>query len=397
MDADQREEPALESGPGRRLQEARKAANLTLVDVAAQLHLDTTTIEALEQDDYGKLPAPAFVRGYLRSYARLLDLAPGPVVNAYDSRGFEPPALVADISTSTQAQGESSDLPWRMMTYLVIAVVVTLVVLWWRNNMNDPFSILVGGEQPAEVTLPPVADGGADTSLDFQNRVRPEETAPLAGEPLPVPGADDPAEETVVPGEPPPVAVDAPQPAADRPLPEPAAPARETVTAEPLAPPPDTAQAPLETPPAPAPAVEQSLAANAPAAVTPPAEAPAPTQPAAGTAPANAASDAPPAPAGPAATASLSLDFAHDSWVEVYDAAGERLFFGMARSGRELDLEGRLPIRVLLGYARDIRVEYNGQLLDYSPYVNRGIARFTLGADGIRGDVEAAGTATPAE
>ena len=98
--------------------------------------------------------------------------------------------------------------------------------------------------------------------------------------------------------------------------------------------------------------------------------------------------------AAPVVAGKLQLVFKHDSWVEVYDRTGARLYFGMARAGREMDLGGELPLKVLLGYARDIRVEYNGQLLDYAPFVNRGIARFVIGADGISAEPDASAGAS---
>ena len=364
-----------EIGPGRRLHEARRAANLSLIDVAAQLHLDTSTIESLERDDYARLPAPAFVRGYLRAYARLLSMAPEPVVAAYDSRGFEPPPLVADISSGSQSQAESSDLPWRLMTYLVAAAVVTLVVVWWRNNMNDPFSVLdnmVGIEKPAVID-----SRSADTSVLYQTPApladvsrpamepatpqAPEETSRTSDAAAPLMELAEVAADTAAPA----------QPVAEMPAPTVVIPAE---TAAPIEAP-ATAVASLD--PAPAPAVQP---APEPAATEPVAE--------------PAGSTAGPVPDMPVA-GRLELAFTHDSWVEVYDAAGERVFFGMARAGRELDLTGNLPLKVLLGYARDIRVEYNGGLLDYAPFVNRGIARFTIGADGVHGEPDAAvGTPT---
>ncbi len=376
---------AIESGPGQRLHDARRAASLSVADVAAQLHLDATTIEALERDDYAKLPAPAFVRGYLRSYARLVNLAPEPVVAAYSSRGFEPPALVADISSGSQGQSESTDLPWRLMTYLIAGVVVTLVVMWWRSNMGDPFSVIddvIGIGEPVSAERTPAAD----TSLAYQvpaapatapaTAAAPAGDAPAAPATGTVSGAAAPASpptfqsapafQSVVvasgsqPGKA--AGADGPAPAAEA---VPAASGQGTVQ-----PPQPTVTASAST--------QTTSSPEVPAAAT--------TAPS-GSAPAPAAgTPEPTAPASAAAPGELRLAFTHDSWLEVYDARGERLFFGMARAGRDMNLRGTPPLRVLLGYARDIRVEYNGRLLDYAAFVNRGIARFIVTADGIRGE-----------
>lgn len=67
-----------------------------------------------------------------------------------------------------------------------------------------------------------------------------------------------------------------------------------------------------------------------------------------------------------------------DSWVEVFDARGERLFMSLARAGEVLSLAGTAPFSVLLGYAQGVSVEFNGHPFDPSPYSRSGIARFTL-------------------
>ena len=124
---------AVEDGsesPGRRLREARTAARLSQDDVAVRLRLDRRVVDALERDDHRSLPEPTFVRGYLRSYARLLGLPAGPIVEAYDREGHTPPGLVADLSRRQEVR--SSDPPVRLMTYVVVAALVTLGVLWWR-------------------------------------------------------------------------------------------------------------------------------------------------------------------------------------------------------------------------------------------------------------------------
>lgn len=59
---------------GRILAEKRKEWELTVQEVASSLNLGAETIEALEADDYTDLPGTTFVKGYIRSYAKLLQL-----------------------------------------------------------------------------------------------------------------------------------------------------------------------------------------------------------------------------------------------------------------------------------------------------------------------------------
>ena len=56
------------------LRAAREAAGLSLDEVAQQLKLAPRQVRALEEDDFGVLPGRTFVRGFVRNYARLLNL-----------------------------------------------------------------------------------------------------------------------------------------------------------------------------------------------------------------------------------------------------------------------------------------------------------------------------------
>ncbi len=64
-----------EQGVGRRLREAREAAGLGLSEVAQKLHIPTRVLESLEAEDWGRVGAPVFLRGQLRSYAKFLGIA----------------------------------------------------------------------------------------------------------------------------------------------------------------------------------------------------------------------------------------------------------------------------------------------------------------------------------
>ena len=302
---------AVEDGsesPGRRLREARTAARLSQDDVAVRLRLDRRVVDALERDDHRSLPEPTFVRGYLRSYARLLGLPAGPIVEAYDREGHTPPGLVADLSRRQEVR--SSDAPVRLMTCVVVAALVTLGVLWWRYERTpEPVPLDQAG------TTPPTA------------LAAPAVTGPAAAPP------SAPAASPAVTG----------------------------------------------TPPPPAAAVPAVAAGTAP---TPPAGtgAAAPATPPGASAASAAAEPLPTAPAVPEGGPNrLVLRFKHDSWVEVYERGGKRLYFNQAKGGQVLSLSGTPPFRVILGYARDAQVEYNGALFDHAPFTSRDIARFTVG------------------
>ena len=162
-------EPFIERGPGARLRAAREAAHISVDKVATSLLLDTDTIEALEADAFDRLPAPTFVRGYLRGYARIVGLPAAPILELYDSRGFEPPPLATGVSESSQAH--TSDTAVRVVTYAVAAVLVVLVAAWWHSQEGGGFDI------------------GSDL-LDWSSDPEPESTAESDSESTSVPESE---------------------------------------------------------------------------------------------------------------------------------------------------------------------------------------------------------------
>ena len=66
----------------------------------------------------------------------------------------------------------------------------------------------------------------------------------------------------------------------------------------------------------------------------------------------------------PARQTTLRLELSSESWVEVYDSRGERLFYDVASAGSVQSIAGRPPLRVVLGNAAAVRVEVNGQTRD---------------------------------
>ena len=75
------------------------------------------------------------------------------------------------------------------------------------------------------------------------------------------------------------------------------------------------------------------------------------------------------------------LDLRGDSWVEVYDREGNRLFLDLARGGKNYIINGNSPFDILLGAANEVSIEFNGSVVNIEPYTRYGIARFTLPAE----------------
>ncbi|HME40197.1 MAG TPA: RodZ domain-containing protein [Steroidobacteraceae bacterium] len=88
-------------------------------------------------------------------------------------------------------------------------------------------------------------------------------------------------------------------------------------------------------------------------------------------------------PAG-AGRAHLRLSFSADSWVEVHDAAGRRVFAGNGRANSVKSIDGLGPMRVYLGFASGVQLEINNRAVAIGPqFVSGDVARFEAGADGV--------------
>jgi cytoskeleton protein RodZ len=73
---------AIPASLGKMLSEARERLGLSVADVAVQTKFAPRQIEALEADDFKHLPEPAFLRGFVRSYAKILHLDVEPLLAA---------------------------------------------------------------------------------------------------------------------------------------------------------------------------------------------------------------------------------------------------------------------------------------------------------------------------
>src|SRR4029077_7994473 len=67
---------------GEVLAETRSERGLTIEQASAATRIRAEHLSALESDEPGRLPAPVYARGYLRTYARYLGLDPEPLVDA---------------------------------------------------------------------------------------------------------------------------------------------------------------------------------------------------------------------------------------------------------------------------------------------------------------------------
>ena len=137
------------SAVGRRLREARNRREMGLERVAKELHLDVSVINAIENDDRASMPAPIFVQGYIRSYARLLELPEDELVRQYVAQCSEPPPLSV-IGIGDRRKMPFLRLPSMRLLRNLILLMLAVILVWlaWPVAERMIESRLAGTEEP---------------------------------------------------------------------------------------------------------------------------------------------------------------------------------------------------------------------------------------------------------
>lgn len=151
---------------GERLRLARETRGLDIPTVAEQLHLKQSMVLALEGEDFSRLPARVFVRGYYRNYARLMELPEEQLLREFDARcpeGEECSAAPPVVAQGVKKEIRSSHGLVKLVTWLVVISVFAAFGLWWKDYTErqatdaateEPSSVEMAaepetGEQPA--------------------------------------------------------------------------------------------------------------------------------------------------------------------------------------------------------------------------------------------------------
>lgn len=302
-------------GPGARLTTAREARHMGVEQVAAQLRLDGNVIRALEADDYAALPSATFVKGYLRSYGRMLALDVEVLVAEYQAvAGAEEVEL--RVPEKPAADGSSIN-KWFWLTVVVVAVL--LLAWYWSKPGEQPVSTDTLTSSNALISAPETLDEDLPASEPLlASKVVAEEQDDAVG--------NDPVIEQLLLGLQDPV------------------PAQADAAPEPVR---NGGSQSIE--PVPADNNPSSSAQNPVSEV--------------------AASD----------LITITLIGQQDSWVSIKDGREKRVFRDLLKPGERREISGAAPLLVHLGFAPGVKVLFAGQEYNHSPWhKSNSTARFTL-------------------
>jgi cytoskeleton protein RodZ len=151
------------AGCGARLRQAREAAGLTLEAVGQQLRMPVQVVKSLEEEQWQRLGAPVFVRGQLRSYARLLKVDIGDVLEQAHIGPIVPPQLVSHTHTP-RARRIAESLGRRVLYVGITAVLAVPVWFATRGHFDGTANTPNTASLDVIPAAVPVAGGDTPTA-----------------------------------------------------------------------------------------------------------------------------------------------------------------------------------------------------------------------------------------
>ncbi|MCL5255944.1 MAG: DUF4115 domain-containing protein [Gammaproteobacteria bacterium] len=364
-DTEQQQEDVAESAlptSGELLKAAREAAGMTVLQVADRLRLRQQLIHELEADKLDGSTS-TYVRGYLRAYAKLVQIPEADIMEAYKrTRGAEEPELSTMQSFSRKTSIESQDNRLMLITWVIVLLLIASVAVFvWQQFVEDKNGNGQSAVTPAQtqqtatmVTANPDAESYNSADSEWRQDVsggdlRGEVDEGMAASSLTsneqnADGVSDSSMSDSSVSED--VAVSAPE--------------REN-------------EAVVTTNTTPTTSATQQTQQPTTRESTPQSSSPAERTAATNTAESSLDSVI--------RDNELVLVFRGDSWVRIEDADGEAIAFGVKVTDHVMPLNSTAPYQLTLGAPSVVDVYFQGQKVDLSQFSGGRVARFQLPAE----------------
>lgn len=179
----QTQTPSNAQRPGERLRQARLLKGREIKDIATDLNINERILTAIEADDYKLLPEPAFIRGYLRAYGRLLGVDSDVLITQFNEIYTSATGLSSNHSLENSPLQQLAKLQSRTrkskrwMLWLLVPVVLVIIVLILRPIVKRVMSS-TSGAATHTVVLPDNTQTGSSSSNSAP--FAPANSAPLS-------------------------------------------------------------------------------------------------------------------------------------------------------------------------------------------------------------------------
>ncbi|OUS31301.1 hypothetical protein A9Q98_03250 [Thalassotalea sp. 42_200_T64] len=300
-------------GPGQLLRDARIAKGMTKSEIAEQLNLRLALIESIEQECFDSNTPKTFIRGYLKNYARIVGINSEDILSSYEMLDVAEQNDAEMKSFSQNKRKQAEDNRLMLTIYFIALILIALTVVWWWQESAKMEPSVVTNAALQEQSTSAVKATSADDKSAV-TKVTTDNSTGLA-----------------------------------------------TQTDEPLAKQIETADA----------VFEQHMANNPDSADRATDAAVISSATASTRGEVNNAVEAEPN------TDQLVFIFSGDCWVNIFDASGERLAWGIKKADYVMTLTGKAPFSITLGKPELVAIDYNQQAIDMSQFQQGQIAKFT--------------------
>jgi len=178
---------------GARLSAARQELGMTLEQVADQLKLSYRQVQAIESDEFEKLPKMVIVRGFIRSYAKLLKIDPVPVIACLPSEkiGFEldtdlrPTLATPFLESRTPFLGRADNNKKYILGAVFLAFAALLFIIAQHFEQSDYFKGLFTHSDQVKPVIDPITvslpQAASSVSADASDEAFPPDSSAQGG------------------------------------------------------------------------------------------------------------------------------------------------------------------------------------------------------------------------
>lgn len=185
---------------GSLLKEAREKKNLSIQDVAQAIKINSKTLQAIEDGDSENLPAKPFLRGFVQSYARYLELNVDEVMKKFlEIAGTtKPKPQITDDAKEEQIDHEEVQNKFELYKKIAygVAAVIAIVLVYFIQQVVSKYEqeSKIAREQQEAVKSQTQTEGNEGNSEETASN---EETTPDSAE-TPAAAAETKSEEKKV-------------------------------------------------------------------------------------------------------------------------------------------------------------------------------------------------------
>lgn len=137
---------------GAQLASVREQKGYTIEYVANKLHLRSRVIELIENNEFNALPGPVFIKGYLRAYAKLLEISPDPYLAVFNDQHVAEKKPERALWQSKRESNKAEHLI-RWFTVLFAIGVVVAVGVWWQKNIDSQQQVFSEKKEPLDLSM----------------------------------------------------------------------------------------------------------------------------------------------------------------------------------------------------------------------------------------------------